>query len=227
MAQYNLDVPPAQRRFLCGYSGHLCEMGHTFLDLCSGLNDVLWNTGMLICNLLMLSLKVRLMPLLKCGAHRLWCHRTYKAKLPLRIMLMIFDTLALQNDIYEWSRDHRVHHKYSDTDADPHNMNRGFFFSHMGWLCCKKHPLVVEKGKNIDLSDLDKDQVVTFQRAFYIPLVILIWGIIPTYVPHYFWGESLWNAFYVCVILRYVTTLNVTWCVNSFAHFYGMQVSPY
>lgn len=138
---------------------------------------------------------------------------------------MVFDTLGLQNDIYEWSRDHRVHHKYSDTDADPHNSNRGFFFSHVGWLLCKKHPEVIEKGQNLDMSDLDKDTVVTFQRAFYIPLVILIWGLIPTYIPHYLWGESLWNSWFVCVMLRYVTTLNVTWCVNSFAHFYGMKVS--
>jgi stearoyl-CoA desaturase (delta-9 desaturase) len=58
------------------------------------------------------------------GAHRLWCHRSYKAKWPLRFLLMIFQTMAMQNDIYEWCRDHRVHHKYSETDADPHNSNR-------------------------------------------------------------------------------------------------------
>lgn len=59
------------------------------------------------------------------GAHRLWAHRTYKAKLPLRILLTIFQTMAFQNHIYEWVRDHRVHHKFTDTDADPHNASRG------------------------------------------------------------------------------------------------------
>ena len=54
--------------------------------------------------------------------------------------------MALQNDIYEWCRDHRVHHKYSETNADPHNSRRGFFFAHMGWLMLKKHPDVREKG---------------------------------------------------------------------------------
>lgn len=44
--------------------------------------------------------------------------------------------------MYVWVRDHRQHHKYSDTDADPHNASRGFFFSHIGWLMSKKHPLV-------------------------------------------------------------------------------------
>ena len=30
------------------------------------------------------------------GAHRLWSHRSYKAKLPLRILLGFFQTIALQ-----------------------------------------------------------------------------------------------------------------------------------
>lgn len=30
------------------------------------------------------------------GAHRLWSHKSYKAKAPLRIILMIFNTLAFQ-----------------------------------------------------------------------------------------------------------------------------------
>src|SRR5438309_535653 len=38
------------------------------------------------------------------GAHRLWTHRSYKAKLPLRLFLAIFQTTAMQNDIYEWCR---------------------------------------------------------------------------------------------------------------------------
>lgn len=55
------------------------------------------------------------------GAHRFWTHRSYKANTPLRIILMLCFTLSGQNSIYEWVRDHRVHHKFSETDADPHN----------------------------------------------------------------------------------------------------------
>lgn len=58
------------------------------------------------------------------GAHRLWAHKSYKAKAPLRAILMIFQTMAFQNHAIEWARDHRVHHKYSETDADPHNATR-------------------------------------------------------------------------------------------------------
>lgn len=30
------------------------------------------------------------------GAHRLWSHRAYKAKWPLRVILIIFNTVAFQ-----------------------------------------------------------------------------------------------------------------------------------
>ncbi|XP_052835928.1 acyl-CoA Delta-9 desaturase-like isoform X2 [Drosophila gunungcola] len=98
------------------------------------------------------------------GAHRLWAHRSYKAKWPLRVILVIFNTIAFQDAAYHWARDHRVHHKYSETDADPHNATRGFFFSHVGWLLCKKHPEVKAKGKGVDLSDLRADPILMFQK---------------------------------------------------------------
>lgn len=63
------------------------------------------------------------------GAHRLWSHKTYNASLAVRIFLMICFTSAGENDIFTWSRDHRLHHKYSETDADPHNSRRGGFFA--------------------------------------------------------------------------------------------------
>ena len=57
-----------------------------------------------------------------------------------------------------------MHHKYSETDADPHNAKRGVFFAHMGWLLMKKHPDVIEKGKRMYLQDLLDDPVVYYQR---------------------------------------------------------------
>ena len=118
-----------------------------------------------------------------------------------------------------------MHHKYSETDADPHNAKRGFFFSHVGWLLVKKHHDVKELGKNIDMSDLKLDPVVMFQRKYYIPLVLLIWGAMPTFIPCILWGEHKVNSFFICVTLRYCLTLNLTWFVNSAAHMWGTR--PY
>lgn len=69
-----------------------------------------------------------------------------------------------QRDAYTWAHDHRVHHKYSETDSDPHNAHRGFFFAHIGWLFLTPHPDVVEKRKVIDMSDLQADKIVMWQK---------------------------------------------------------------
>lgn len=57
-----------------------------------------------------------------------------------------------------------MHHKFSDTNADPHNSKRGFFFAHMGWLLVRKHPDVKAKGAAIDMNDLRSDPIVMFQK---------------------------------------------------------------
>ncbi|XP_066259244.1 acyl-CoA Delta-9 desaturase-like isoform X2 [Euwallacea similis] len=158
------------------------------------------------------------------GAHRLWTHRTYQANLPLRIFLMLAQTTALQNNIYEWARDHRVHHKFTDTDADPHNSKRGFFFSHMGWLMCKKHPAVCEKGQCVDISDVIKDPVVKFQMRYYKLMAFFFNMIIPTLTVWYFFGEDLWPSFELS-IFRTTFIFHGTWLVNSAAHLWGTK--PY
>ncbi|KAF9413285.1 hypothetical protein HW555_008451 [Spodoptera exigua] len=159
------------------------------------------------------------------GAHRLWAHRSYKARWPLRLFLALMQTMAFQNHIYEWVRDHRVHHKFTETDADPHNARRGFFFSHIGWLMVRKHKDVFEKGATVDMSDLEKDPIVMFQKKTYMVLMPLLCFVIPAWIPCYFWGENPWYSWYVASITRYTVALHFTWLVNSAAHIWGNR--PY
>ncbi|XP_026749081.2 acyl-CoA Delta(11) desaturase-like [Galleria mellonella] len=158
------------------------------------------------------------------GAHRLWAHKTYKAKLPLQIFLMVLNSIAFQNTALHWARDHRLHHKYTDTDIDPHNAKRGFFYSHVGWLLVKKLPKVKDYGRQIDMIDLNNNPVLRFQKKYAIPFIGLVCFIIPTLIPMYFWGESLNNAWHLCM-LRYISNLNATFLVNSAAHMWGYK--PY
>ena len=159
------------------------------------------------------------------GAHRLWAHRSYKATLFYRIMIMLFNCISFQNPIYVWVRDHRVHHKYTETDADPHNAKRGFFFAHMGWLMMKKHPEVFLKGCSIDMSDIQCDSVVMFQKRYYYILAFIMSLLIPTVAPWYIWGEYPLYSFLICGMLRYVYSLHNAWLVNSAAHLWGKR--PY
>ncbi|XP_014487791.1 PREDICTED: acyl-CoA desaturase-like, partial [Dinoponera quadriceps] len=104
------------------------------------------------------------------GAHRLWSHRSYKAKWPMKLILMILQTVSFQLSIHWWVRKHRMHHKYNDTDADPHNPKRGFFFAHIGWLLVEKHPEYIKKLSKVDMTDLEQDPIVAFQKRWYMYL---------------------------------------------------------
>ncbi len=159
------------------------------------------------------------------GAHRLWAHKSYKAHWLYRLVLMLLQTAAFQNHVIEWARDHRTHHKFSETDADPHNANRGFFFAHMGWLMCRKHPEVIKKGKLVDMSDLENDPILAFQKKYYLLIVPFMTFLIPTFLTSYLTGDTPLNCFLICGMLRYVFTLHITWLVNSAAHLWGSR--PY
>lgn len=76
----------------------------------------------------------------------------------------------------------RLHHKFTDTDADPHNATRGMFFSHIGWLLVKKHSEIRRKGETIDMSDLKRDPIVMFQKKYVNFFPILIFPV--SYLSH-------------------------------------------
>lgn len=88
------------------------------------------------------------------GYHRLWSHRTYEAAWPLRLILAIFGTMGFQGSIKWWSERHRLHHRFTDSENDPYDATKGFWFSHMGWIFQKPY---YPKLPIIDVSDLLRD----------------------------------------------------------------------
>ncbi|XP_050685278.1 acyl-CoA Delta-9 desaturase-like [Leptidea sinapis] len=158
------------------------------------------------------------------GVHRLWTHRSYKVKTPFKILLLVFFATAGQNTVYEWVRDHRVHHKKTETSADPHDASRGFFFSHMGWLMMKKHPHVISEGSKIDMNDITGDPILVFFDRHFGKFKLLLCFVIPAVLPVWAFGEK-WSISLFTVGLRYVFCLHCTWSVNSFAHLHGLK--PY
>ena len=159
------------------------------------------------------------------GLHRLWAHRSFEAALPIRALLMCASSVANQGSIVHWVRDHRVHHRYSETAADPHDATRGLFFSHIGWLLVRKRPEVIAAGNKVDMSDVLADPVVQFESRYYNTMVTTCCFVLPTLIPWWGWGERPWTAFLVAGILRMVLLWHATWCVNSLAHTFGQR--PY
>jgi stearoyl-CoA desaturase (delta-9 desaturase) len=155
------------------------------------------------------------------GAHRLWSHKAYKAKLPFRFGTMIANSIANQGTIFHWARDHRTHHLYTEQDADPHNALRGFTFAHIGWLYLKKRQAVITAGKDVDMSDILADPVCEIQRKC-DPWWNMFWCFIfPALVAKLGWGEHFGVGVLVPGFLRYTAVLHFTWLVNSAAHLFG------
>ncbi|KAM3502031.1 hypothetical protein MY11210_009192 [Beauveria gryllotalpidicola] len=153
------------------------------------------------------------------GYHRLWAHSCYKACLPLKIYLAACGLGAAQGSILWWSRGHRAHHRYTDTDKDPYSVQKGFWYSHIGWMVLKQNPKRIGRA---DVTDLDEDPVVAWQHRHYIPGVLVMALALPTVICGLGWGDWRGGLVYAGV-LRASFIQQATFCVNSLAHWLGEQ----
>ncbi|MFT4572287.1 MAG: stearoyl-CoA desaturase (delta-9 desaturase) [Candidatus Binatia bacterium] len=140
------------------------------------------------------------------GYHRLIAHRTFKSHPWFEALLLIVGSAAWQGSALEWASDHVRHHAYTDTDEDPYNRTRGFWYSHIGWLLRKR--------------DLDRDTVpewlasnrlVVLQDRYYTPLAVITSFLIPLAV----FGVG---GLLLIGAVRLVAVHHVTWFINSWAH---------
>jgi len=155
------------------------------------------------------------------GYHRYFAHRTYECNRALQLFYLVFGAAAVENSLLSWASDHRLHHRYVDTDDDPYNILRGGLYAHMGWIFYKDTRNPATKFENV--PDLLKNPLVVWQHRWYLPLVIVMTFALPTYIgliqgrPV---GGLLWGGF-----LRVVVVHHMTFFVNSIAHLYGSR--PY
>jgi stearoyl-CoA desaturase (delta-9 desaturase) len=158
------------------------------------------------------------------GAHRLWSHKSFVAAWPVRLVFMLANSAAHQGSIYHWVKDHRMHHRHTDTDLDPHSIEYGFFYSHIGWLFFRKTDKFREAAREIQMEDMENDSFVMFQHKNYFVMSNLFCFVLPSFYGYYVWN-SLWIGYFYFGVLRWVLLLHITWCVNSVAHMWGS--TPY
>ncbi len=153
------------------------------------------------------------------GYHRCFSHRTYECHPAAEAVLLFFGAFALENSALRWSRDHRNHHRFVDTDGDPYNIQRGGLWAHILWVFYKE-----PKDANFEnVPDLLANPRVMWQHRWYRALGVGLGLGLPTLVGAMFGrplGGLLWGGF-----LRIVLVHHTTFCVNSVAHLWGSR--PY
>ncbi len=151
------------------------------------------------------------------GYHRLFSHRAYKARWPLRLFYLFFGAAAVQNSALKWSTDHRLHHAKTDEDEDPYSVRRGFWWAHIGWVF-HKDPQI---DRTTNVRDLEDDPLVRLQDRYYVPIAFLSAAVLPGLLG-LLWGDPI-GAILFAGFLRLVIQWHATFAVNSVAHSIGSQ----
>jgi stearoyl-CoA desaturase (delta-9 desaturase) len=149
------------------------------------------------------------------GYHRLLTHRGYKTPKPVEYFLSLCGTLAVEGGPANWVVTHRIHHRFSDQDGDPHSPRDGGWWAHMGWILvgrAQEHPPAVLRRY---APDLMRDPVQCWINRFYMwPIIFLGLGL-------YALGGWPFVTWGLC--LRVVLGLHATWLVNSATHMWGSR----
>jgi len=153
------------------------------------------------------------------GYHRLWSHKAWSAVAPVRFLVLMFGAAAMQGSARWWCRNHRAHHKFTDTSKDPYNVRKGFFYAHFGWMLFKQNPKEVGRA---DIDDLNRDPMIMFQHKYYGSIAVFTSIILPTLIAGFGWGDFRGGYFYAS-LARIFFVHHATFFVNSLAHYLGDQ----
>jgi stearoyl-CoA desaturase (delta-9 desaturase) len=162
------------------------------------------------------------------GFHRLFAHRSFEAPRPVRAVLAVAGSMALEGSILDWVATHRRHHAYSDAYGDPHSPHlldgsglrgalRGLWHAHMGWLFSPSGTV-----RSRWAPDLERDPIVVSIDRWFIGLLVatfLLPPLIALVVTGSWWATLtgfMWGS-----LVRIFLVHHVTFSINSICHFFG------
>ena len=165
------------------------------------------------------------------GFHRLFTHRSFQTYRPVRFLLGVTGSMAFQGTLFEWVGRHRLHHKHSDKEGDPHSPHphgptfrsvlRAFWHSHLGWAFPPNPPELVRYA-----GDLRRERMLRIVNALF-PLWAVLGLLIPAVIGYAFAGwygaltGFLWGGLVRVFLLHHVTA-----AVNSVCHLWGSRPYP-
>jgi stearoyl-CoA desaturase (delta-9 desaturase) len=135
-----------------------------------------------------------------------------------RLFFLVFGSAALENSVLNWASDHRIHHSHVDHERDPYNIQKGFWWAHIGWIFYENEPI-----PRTVVRDLLEDPLVRWQHRWYKVLGIGVSFGIPLAVG-LATGRVL-GCLLIGGVLRVVISHHGTFFINSACHMVGRQ--PY
>jgi stearoyl-CoA desaturase (delta-9 desaturase) len=147
------------------------------------------------------------------GYHRYFSHRAFSTNRVFQFVLAFMAMTSSQKGILWWAAHHRDHHRYSDQHEDIHTPQKGFWWSHMGWILSDQHG---ETNINRIKDFLKFPELVWLDRFWVVPFII--YGA----VIYYFFDFAgfVWGFFVSTVFLWHGT-----FTINSLSHVWGTR--PY
>jgi stearoyl-CoA desaturase (delta-9 desaturase) len=167
--------------------------------------------------------------------HRLLAHRSLAVPRWLERALATIALCSLEDTPCRWVANHRLHHRHSDEEPDPHSPRDGVLWAHMGWL----FRWVPQRRSWAFFEQYSRDVLAD---GYYRYLERNPWSIVAIYVAHAAvfavagllvgrwtggdWSRGLqlaaswlvWGVF-----LRTVLVWHITWSVNSLTHLFGYR----
>ena len=145
------------------------------------------------------------------GYHRYFAHRSYKMpRIPQAIFAFAGTTAAQKGPLW-WAQHHRDHHKYADTERDPHSPIKGFWWSHVGWILSDKY------------NDTDFDAISDFHQYPEIRFIDRQNWMGPWALGGFSFLVGGWSGLIVGFFLSTVLLWHATFLVNSVSHVFGRR----
>jgi stearoyl-CoA desaturase (delta-9 desaturase) len=173
----------------------------------------LWNQLVDLTDILLLVILYAVTTLgIGIGFHRMLTHRSFTAPAPVRAVLLILGSMALEGRAVDWAATHTKHHAKADKEGDPHSPMEGFWHAHVGWLFSHG-----QKVEEVYYSGLREDRVARF-----VSNTFWIWAVLGFVIPFAIggWSGLVWGG-----LVRVFFNHHVTWSVNSVCHTFGRK--PY
>ncbi len=149
------------------------------------------------------------------GYHRLLTHRSYKTYPILEYLFTTAGALAGQGGPISWTAIHRLHHKSTDKEGDPHGAHHGFWWSHIGWMLFSSPQSLDPKLKTKYAADLEAKAFHRFLETYWLLLIVGL-GFCLLRIGGMSW--LVWGLF-----VRMTLVYHATWLVNSAGHKFGYR----